>query len=156
MSVSPIPQGFHSLTPYLVVKDAKSALTFYQQAFNAVTTLELNTPDGSVAHAEMKIGNSYLMITEEYPDMGFVGPETLGGAGVSLMLYTEDVDLLCNQAIDAGCELLRPVIDQFYGDRAGTVKDPYGHVWTIGTHTEDLTDEELSARMLDYMKKADE
>jgi len=151
MTVSAIPEGFHSLTPYLIVKDANSALTFYQKAFNATAELELNTPDGGVAHAELKIGNSYLMLTEEYPDMGFVGPQTLGGAGVSIMLYTEDAESLYEQAIEQGCEVVRPMMDQFYGDRAGTLKDPYGHVWTVGMHVEDLTQEELVKRMAECM-----
>lgn len=151
MTVKAIPEGFHSLTPYLIVKDAKSALTFYQKAFNAQAELELNTPDGGVAHAELKIGNSYLMLTEEFPDMGFVGPQTLGGAGVSIMLYTEDAESLYEQAIEQGCEVMRPMMDQFYGDRAGTLKDPYGHVWTVGMHVEDLTQEELIKRMAECM-----
>jgi len=153
MSVNPIPDGFHSLTPYLVAKNAKDALSFYQQAFDAKIILALFAPDGNVAHAELKIGSSHFMLTEEYPDMGFLSPESLGGAGVSLMLYTEDVDAVFSQAIAAGSTELRPVMDQFYGDRAGTLKDPYGHVWTIGTHKEDLSEEELNTRMEEVFQK---
>ncbi len=151
MTVKAIPEGFHSLTPYLVVKNAKAAMQFYEKALGAKVMMELNTPDGGVAHAELLIGNSHFMLTEEFPDMGFVGPETLGGAGVSIMLYTEDVDTLFEQALSHNAEILRPVMDQFYGDRAGTLKDPFGHIWTIGTHTEDLSDQELKARMEEYM-----
>ena len=153
MSVNPIPEGFHSLTPYLVAKNAKQALEFYQQAFNADVMLALFTPDGNVAHAELKIGSSNFMLTEEYPDMGFVSPETLGGAGISIMFYTEDVDAMFAQAMGAGCTELRPIVDQFYGDRAGTLRDPFGHVWTIGTHKEELTEQELNSRMEAMLKQ---
>ena len=156
MSKNKIPEGFHSITPYLIAKNAKSALAFYQKAFNAIKTLELNTPDGGIAHAELKIGDSHFMLTEEYPDMGFIGPASLGGAGVSLMLYTEDVDALFAQVVKEGGEVLRPIEDQFYGDRAGTLKDPFGHVWTISSHIEDLTEEQLNQRMAEYMAKMGE
>lgn len=152
-TTQPIPEGFHSVTPYLVMKNAKAAIEFYVEALDAKIMMCLDAPDGSVAHGELLIGNSYIMLTEENPEMGFVGPETLGGAGVSLMLYVEDVDQTFAQAIAAGCVELRPVIDQFYGDRAGTLKDPYGHVWTIGTHKEDLTEDEVNARMAEYIAK---
>lgn len=155
MTVNAIPQGFHSLTPYLVTIDAKSALDFYVNAFGAIKLLELNTPDGSVAHAEMKLGDSIFMVTDEYPDMGFLSPKTLGGAGVSLMIYTEDVDQMFAQAISAGAVEIRPVIDQFYGDRAGTLKDPYGHVWTIATHKEELSEHALNERMQAYFNQAE-
>ena len=154
MAVKAIPDGFHSITPYLVAINAVDALTFYQKAFHAEQTMALHTPDGSVAHAEMKIGDSHFMLTEEYPDMGFLSPKTLGGAGVSLMIYTEDVDALFANAINAGAVELRPVVDQFYGDRAGTLQDPFGHVWTIATHKEDLTEDELMTRMQAYMAES--
>lgn len=153
MTTNSIPDGFHSLTPYLVAKDAQSALVFYQKAFDAEVILKLETPDGGLAHAELRIGNSIFMLTEEYPDMGFHSPESLGGAGVSMMIYLDDVDSAFTQAISAGAEEMRPVIDQFYGDRAGTVKDPFGHVWTLATHIEDLSDEALEQRMAEYFKK---
>lgn len=147
MRVSAIPEGYHSLTPYLIVKDAGAALAYYAEALNAVEVLRMPMPDGNIGHAEMKVGDSHFMLAEEMPDMGFVGPASLGGAGVSLMLYTEDCDALFAQAIAAGGEQLRAMEDQFYGDRAGTFKDPFGHVWTIGTHKEDLSPEELTQRM---------
>lgn len=147
MSVAAIPEGYHSLTPYLIVKDADAALAFYARALNAIEVLRMPMPDGKVGHAEMKVGDSHFMLAEEMPDMGFVGPATLGGAGVSMMLYTEDCDALFGQALAAGGEQVRPMEDQFYGDRAGTFADPFGHVWTIGTHKEDLSPEELVKRM---------
>ncbi|WP_448555841.1 VOC family protein [Thalassotalea montiporae] len=147
MSVSAIPDGYHAITPYLVAKSAKAALAFYQQAFSAEHVLELNTPDGGIAHAELKIGDSHFMLADEHPEMGFISPETLGGAGVSLMIYHQDVDALFAQALAAGAKELRPVVDQFYGDRAGTLQDPYGHVWTVATHIEDVDEQELNERM---------
>ncbi|MFD2167098.1 VOC family protein [Thalassotalea euphylliae] len=151
--VKAIPEGFHSITPYLVAKNAKQALGFYSEAFDAEVTLELNTPDGGVAHAEMKVGSSHIMLAEEHPDMGFLSPETLGGAGVSLMLYLDNVDTAFAKALAAGAEEVRPVIDQFYGDRAGTLKDPFGHIWTLATHVEDLTEQELHQRMMAYFSE---
>ena len=147
MSVSTTPDGYHAITPYLVAKDAKAALAFYQKAFNAQPWLELNTPDGGVAHADMKIGNSHFMIADEQPEMGALSPESLGGAGVSLMIYCDDADALFAQAIAAGGKELRPVADQFYGDRAGTLQDPFGHVWTVATQIEVLDEQELNNRM---------
>jgi PhnB protein len=147
MTTTAIPEGYHSLTPYLVVRDAKAALAFYARALNAVAVMCLPMPDGRVAHAEMKVGNSHFMLSEEMPERGAVGPATLGGAGVRLMLYTEDCDALFKQALAAGGEQLMPMQDQFYGDRSGTLQDPFGHVWTIGTHQEDLTPDQIAARM---------
>ncbi|REL27315.1 VOC family protein [Thalassotalea euphylliae] len=155
MSVSTIPDGYHAITPYLVAKDAKAALAFYQSAFNAQPWLELNTPDGGVAHADMKIGNSHFMIADEQPEMGALSPETLGGAGVSLMIYCDDVDALFAQAIAAGGKELRAVADQFYGDRAGTLQDPFGHVWTVATQIEVLDEQELNSRMKAFFDDGD-
>ena len=147
MTVQAIPEVYHTLTPYLVVKGAADAIAFYQKAFDAELLLCLDTPDGGIAHAELKIGDSIIMMCDECPEMGFVSPETLGGAGMSLMLYLEDCDKGFQQAINAGAQELRPVSDQFYGDRAGTIKDPFGHVWTLGTHIEDVSMDEIKARM---------
>lgn len=149
--VKAIPDGYHSLTPYLVIKGAQDAITFYQQAFNATLLLCLDMPDGSVAHAEMRVGNSSFMFSEESIEMGFTSPQTLGGSCVTLMVYTEDVDVFFQQAIAAGCEAIRPVENQFYGDRAGTLKDPFGHIWTIATHVEDVSEEELNKRLADML-----
>lgn len=156
MSVKAIPDGYHSITPYLVIKGANDALSFYHKALGAEQVLLLSMPDGSVAHAEMKIGDSHFMLSEECGENGFTSPTTLGGAGMSLMIYTQDVDALFAQAIAAGCEELRPVTDQFYGDRAGTLRDPFGHVWTIATHKEDLTENQINERMAEFIKQMSE
>jgi PhnB protein len=145
--VEPIPAGYHSVTPYLMVRDAARAMAFYRDAFGATEVMRFAGPDGRIAHAEVKIGDSHVMLADELPDQGFVGPQTLGGAGVSLMLYVNDVDATFAKALAAGATLRRPVADQFYGDRMGTLVDPYGHVWSIGTHREDVSVEEMQRRM---------
>jgi PhnB protein len=145
--VEPIPAGYHSVTPYLMVRDAARAMTFYRDAFGATEVMRFAGPDGRIAHAEVKIGDSHVMLADELPDQGFVGPQTLGGAGVSLMLYVNDVDATFAKALAAGAKVRRPVADQFYGDRMGTLVDPYGHVWSIGTHREDVSVEEMQRRM---------
>jgi PhnB protein len=146
MSDQPIPTGYHTLTPYLIVQDAAAALGFYREALGAVERLCLKGPSGKVTHAEMQVGDSIFMLADEFPEMGFVGPRTYGGSPVSLLLYVEDVDACFAQAVATGAKALRPVKDQFYGDRAGTLQDPYGHVWTIATHLEDLSPEEIDRR----------
>jgi PhnB protein len=143
----PIPAGYHSVTPYLMVRDAARAMAFYRDAFGATEVMRFAGPDGRIAHAEVKIGDSHVMLADELPDQGFVGPQTLGGAGVSLMLYVNDVDATFAKALAAGATVRRPVADQFYGDRMGTLVDPYGHVWSIGTHREDVSVEEMQRRM---------
>lgn len=150
MSVKPIPEGYSSVTPYLVAKDAIAAIEFYKQAFSASELMRMVAPDGKVAHAEIKIGDSPIMLADEYPDMGFRSPQTLGGAGVNLMIYTENADAMIEQAVASGAKLIREVQDQFYGDRSGTVEDPFGHVWTIATHIEDLTEDEINKRAEEY------
>jgi PhnB protein len=145
--VQPIPVGYHSVTPYLMVRDAASALAFYRNAFGAQEVMRFDDPNGRIAHAEVKIGDSHVMLADEVPDQGMVGPQTLGGAGVSLMLYFDDVDATFAQAIAAGATVRRPVADQFYGDRVGTLADPFGHVWSIGTHREDVSVEDMQRRM---------
>jgi PhnB protein len=151
--VQPIPVGYHSVTPYLMVRDAARAITFYRNAFGADEVMRFNGPDGRVAHAEVKIGDSHVMLADEMPDQGFVGPQTLGGAGVSLMLYVDDVDATFAQALAAGATVRRPVADQFYGDRVGTLADPFGHVWSVGTHREDVSVEEMQRRMASMASK---
>jgi PhnB protein len=151
MPVRPIPEGYHSITPYLVISGAAKAIDWYKQAFGAQQTLRMEDPTtGKIGHAELKIGDSYIMLADEYPDMGYRSPKTLGGAGISLLLYVKDVDGTVKQAVDAGAKLERPLQDQFYGDRTGTIQDPFGHVWTIATHIEDVSPEE----MLERSKKA--
>ena len=151
MPVRPIPEGYHSITPYLVISEAARAIDWYKQAFGAQQTLRMEDPTtGKIGHAEMKIGDSHIMLADEYPDMGYRSPKTLGGAGISLLLYVKDVDGTVKQAVDAGAKIERPLQDQFYGDRTGTIQDPFGHVWTIATHIEDVSPEE----MLERSKKA--
>ena len=153
--VSPIPAGYHSVTPYLMVRDAAKALAFYREAFAATELMRFEGPPGRIAHAEMKIGDSHVMLADEHPDQGFVGPQTLGGAGVSLMLYVDDVDATFARALAAGATSRRPVADQFYGDRVGTLTDPFGHVWSIGTHQEDVSVEEAKRRMAALGEQSD-
>jgi PhnB protein len=147
MAVKPIPDGYHSVTPYLAIRDAAKALEFYQKALGAEEVLRMPRPDGGIAHAEIRIGDSMIMLADEYPDMDFLGPQTRGGATSTLMIYTENVDALFKRAIDAGATEVRPLKDEFYGDRVGSVRDPFGHVWHLATHKEDLTPEEMQARM---------
>ena len=145
--VQAIPVGYHNITPYLMVRNAAAAIEFYKKAFNAVELMRFPGPGGKIMHAEVKIGDSPVMLAEEMPEEGHVGPQTLGGAGVSMMLYVEDVDTRFAQAVAAGATIKRPVQDQFYGDRTGTLVDPFGHVWSIGTHKEDVSMDEMQRRM---------
>ena len=146
MSVKPIPDGYHSVTPYLICQGAAAAIDYYVQAFGAVELFRMPGPDGRIMHAEIKIGDSPVMLTDEMPEMGICSPHTLKGTPVSLMIYVEDVDAVFARALTAGVTVMRPIQDQFYGDRTGTLIDPFGHVWTIATHKEDLTPEEIARR----------
>ena len=147
MAVKPIPDGYHTVTPYLIVKDAARALEFYKKAFSATEVMRLaHGPDGRIGHAEIRLGDSVVMLADEHPEMGARSPQTIGGSPVSLCLYVHDVDALANQAVAAGAKVVRPVQDQFYGDRSGTFADPFGHVWTIATHKEDVAPEEMRRR----------
>lgn len=143
--VKAIPDGYEGITPYLICKNAEAAMEFYKKAFGAVELFRIGGP-GMVGHAEMKIGNSIFMLADEFPDMGAVSPQTLGGTPVSLYIYVEDVDGFSEKAIGEGMKVLKPVADQFYGDRSGHFEDPFGHKWGFATHKEDLTPEELSER----------
>lgn len=153
MSVQPIPDGYHTATPYLIVEGAAAAIDFYKQAFAAVELFRMPGPDGRLGHAEIKIGNSIVMLADEVPQMGHRGPKALGGSPVGLMLYVEDVDTMFGKAIAAGAVVTRAVQDQFYGDRSGTLTDPFGHVWTISTHKEDVPPDEMQRRAAEYMQK---
>lgn len=152
-SVRPVPEGFHSVTPYLAVDDAAGAIAFYKKAFGATEVMRMPAPGGKVGHAEIEIGGSRIMLADEHPDMNFRGPKAIGGTPVNLHLYVEDVDAVARQAVAAGARELRPVKDQFYGDRTGTVEDPYGHVWHIATHKEDLSPDELKRRAQQAMQQ---
>lgn len=144
--IKPIPDGYHTATPYLVITNAAEAIEFYKKAFDASEIMRLASPDGKVMHAEIKIGDSPIMLCDECPDWNALSPRTIGGTAVSIMLYVEDVDKVVNRAVAAGATLLMPVEDQFWGDRMGSVADPYGHKWSIATHTEDVTPEEIGIR----------
>lgn len=154
MAAKPIPDGYHTVTPYLIVNGAARAIDFYKQAFGAVEMMRLAGQDGKIRHAEIKIGDSPIMLADEFPDMGFRGPQALGGSPVGMALYVEDVDVLFDQAIRAGGKVTRPLQDQLYGDRSGTLVDPFGHVWTITTHKEDLSPEEINRRFEEFSKQA--
>lgn len=141
------PEGFHSLTAYLAVRDALAAIDFYQRAFGAELQMRLTLPDGGVAHAELRIGDSVLMLAEENPDWGTRGPATLGGSPVSFLLYVPDADAAFARALAAGATEVRAVADQFYGDRSGMVSDPFGYQWMLASHVEDVSQEEAQRRM---------
>lgn len=149
--VKKIPDGYHSVTPYLIVKGAADAIEFYKKAFGAEELMRLDAPGGTIGHAEIRVGDSPIMLADENPEWDARGPESFGGTPVSLMVYVEDVDRQYETAVAAGAKPLRPVEDQFYGDRMGTLMDPFGHVWSIGTHIEDLSPEELNERMAKMM-----
>jgi PhnB protein len=153
MAVKPIPEGYSSVTPYLIVKGASGALDFYKKAFGAEERVRMQGPDGKVGHAEIQIGNSCIMLADECPEMDARSPESIGGTPVSIMVYVQDVDSVVGQAVKAGAKLTRPVENQFYGDRAGAVVDPYGHKWHIATHVEDVSPEEMKKRAEAFMKK---
>jgi PhnB protein len=141
-----IPEGYHTATPYLIVSEAVAAIEFYKKALGATEVLRFAQPDGKIGHAEIKIGDSTIMLADEFPDMGARSPKSLGGTPVSIMIYVRDVDAIVRDAVTAGAKLTRAVEDKFYGDRSGTVTDPFGHQWHIATHKEDVSAEELQRR----------
>jgi len=142
-----IPDGFYTVTPHLVVKNAGQALEFYKKAFGAEEILRMPGPGGMIMHAEVKIGNSHVMLNDEMPDYGAVGPQTIGGTPVTLHLYVNDVDSFFKRAIQAGAKEEMPVTDMFWGDRYGKLVDPFGHKWSVATHKEDVSPEEMNSRM---------
>ena len=151
--VKPIPEGYHAITPYLSIKGASDAIEFYKAAFGATEIMRFDGPGGSVCHAEIKIGDSPVMLGDENPEWGAVSPQTLGGTPAGLCIYVPNVDEVFNQAVATGAKVERPVQDQFYGDRSGTVIDPFGHKWTVATHIEDVSAEEMQRRMAAWMNK---
>jgi PhnB protein len=151
--VKPIPDGYHSITPYLIVKGGSAAIEFYKKAFGAAEVMRIPGPDGKVGHAEIRIGDSVVMLADEHLEMGAKSPQTIGGSPVSILLYVEDVDAVIRKAVAAGAKIQRPVEDKFYGDRMGTVDDPYGHVWHVATHTENVTPEEMKKRAAQFEPK---
>jgi PhnB protein len=141
-----IPDGYHSATPYLIVNDAAAAIEFYKKAFGATELMRLPKPNGKIGHAEIKIGDSPIMLADEAPEVGARSPRTIGGSPVSILLYVDDVDTTFTKAVNGGAKVQRPVADQFYGDRTGGVEDPFGHLWYIATHVEDVSPEEMKKR----------
>jgi PhnB protein len=154
MAIKPIPDGYHSVTPYLIVSGAAKAIDFYKKAFGAVELLRMPGPDGRIGHAELRIGDSVLMLADERPEMGYRSPQSLGGTAVSLMVYVERVDEVFKRAVAGGAKELQSVKDQFYGDRSGSLQDPFGHTWTVATHVEDVSPEELRRRAEKFMPGA--
>jgi len=144
--VKPVPDGHRTVTPYLAIKNAAKALDFYQRAFGAVESYKLMMPDGRVGHAEIRLGDSLIMLADEFPEYGGKAPDTLGGSPVSLHLYVEDVDAFVKKAVAAGAKERKPVTDQFYGDRSGQLEDPFGHLWWVATHKEDVPPAEMQKR----------
>jgi PhnB protein len=146
MPVRHIPDGYSSVTPYLIVKGASDAIEFYKKAFGATELMRFAAPDGKIAHAEIQIGNARVMLADEHPERGYRSPQSLGGSGTGIMLYLEDVDRVFGRALEGGARAHEPVKDQFYGDRSGTLIDPFGHWWTIATHVEDVSPQEMQRR----------
>ena len=146
MAVKPIPDGYHTVTPYITCKGAAKALDFYKTAFGAKEIMRYDM-GGTIGHAEVRIGDSVVMLSDEFPQMGAVSPKTLGGTPFGLCIYLPDVDAAVAKAVAAGCTIERPLQNQFYGDRSATIEDPFGHVWTIATHVEDVSPEEMKRRM---------
>jgi PhnB protein len=147
MSVKAIPDGYYSLTPYLVCKGAAKAIDFYTKVFGAQEMVRMPGPQGSIAHAEVKIGNSMLMLADENPERGHLSPESIGGSASSIMFYADDVDEVFNRAVAAGATVEMPPADMFWGDRMGNIVDPFGHKWAIATHKEDVSPAEMEKRM---------
>lgn len=144
--VKPVPEGYHTATPYLIVNDGAKALDYYKSAFGATEIMRMAEPSGKIGHAEIKIGDSPIMLADEFPDMGAVSPKTLGGSPVSLMIYVDDVDAVVKKAVAAGGELTREIENKFYGDRSGSLTDPFGHQWHVSTHIEDVPPDEMERR----------
>jgi PhnB protein len=154
MAVKPVPEGYHTVTPYLTVHDGAAALEFYKSAFGATELFRMPGPDGKIGHAEIRIGDSPVMLADECPVAGHRSPKALGGCTTGICLYVEDVDRLFDQAVAAGAEVVRPVEDKFYGDRSGTLNDPFGHTWHLMTHKEDVSQEEMKKRLDEMMATA--
>ena len=155
-SVKPIPDGYTAVTPYLTIKGAGAAIDFYKKAFGAEEAFRMNTPDGKVMHAEIRIGGAVIMLHDEMPEWKALSPQTIGDSASSIMLYVNDVDAVMKRALDAGATQIMEAADQFYGDRCGGVKDPFGHKWSIATHIEDVAPDEIArraAKMFEGQKK---
>jgi len=152
--IKPIPDEYRGATPYLCVKGGAAAIDFYKQAFGARESMRIPMAGGKIGHAELRVGDALFMLADEFPEMNFRSPQSLGGTPVNIVIYVENVDELVKQAENAGAKVLRPPADQFYGDRSGTVEDPFGHVWHLSTHIEDLSAAELRQRAKKAMQEA--
>jgi len=152
--VKPIPDGYHTVTSYMILPNTEEAIAFYEKAFDAKETLRLKNPDGSIAHAEIQIGDTFVMLADANPEFGMKSPLEFGGSPCHFMIYVEDADASFEQAVAAGGTVVRPVQDQFYGDRSGMFRDPFGHQWSIATHIEDLSQDDVQKRFDDMMKEA--
>jgi PhnB protein len=146
VAVKAIPEGYHALTPYIDIENAAEAIEFYKRAFGAKEKVRMEAPGGKVGHAELEIGDSVLMLADPFPQSSIKTPKELGATTVTLVMYVEDVDAVVQQAVDAGATVTTPVEDKFWGDRFGSVTDPYGHSWSIGTHVEDVSPQEMEER----------
>jgi PhnB protein len=146
MSAKPIPEGYHTITPYLAVDDAAEAIEYYKKAFGAKERVRMDAPGGKIGHAELEIGDSLVMLSDPFPQASTAPPKELGGTSASVFMYVEDVDAVVKKAVDAGATVTMEVADQFWGDRFGSVQDPFGHVWSIATHVEDVPPEEMAQR----------
>ena len=146
MTVRPIPEGYSGAIPYLSIRDAAAAIDFYKRAFGATEVLRMTQPDGRVGHAELRLAGAMVMLADEFPEMSIRSPQTLGGSPVTIHLYVDDVDRFADRAVAAGLRVLRPVADQFYGDRSGFFEDPFGHRWSFATHKENVAPAELRRR----------
>jgi PhnB protein len=146
MATKPIPEGYHTVSPYLAVDDAAEAIDYYKRAFGAKETVRMEAPGGKIGHAELEIGDSHVMLSDPFPQSSTKPPNELGGTSASVFMYVEDVDAVVQQAVDAGATVTMEVADQFWGDRFGSITDPFGHSWSIATHVEDLSPEEIAER----------
>ena len=146
MAVKPVPEGYNTVTPYLAVDDASAAIEYYKKAFGAKERVRMDTPDGKIGHAEVEIGDSLVMLSDPFPQATTRPPAELGGTSASVFLYVEDVDAVVRRAVDAGATVTMDVADQFWGDRFGSIRDPFGHIWSIATHVEDVSPEEMAER----------
>ena len=144
--IQPIPEGYNTVSPYLAVDDAEAAIEYYTKAFGAEETLRMNGPEGKIAHAELKIGDSHVMLSDPFPQSTTTPPKELGGTTGTIFMYVEDVDAVVQQAVDAGATVTMEVDDMFWGDRFGSITDPFGHSWSIATHVEDVPPEEMEER----------
>jgi PhnB protein len=153
--VKPQPDGYHAITVYLIIDGASDAIDFYAKVFGTKERMRMPAPDGKIGHAELDLGDSVIMLADEFPDMGIKSPTTLGGSPAFLHIYVDDVDTVFNGAVAAGAKMLQPLEDKFYGDRAGMLEDPYGHIWSVATHIEDVPEEEMEARAAAYAESGE-